>query len=100
VRVRLRQILYLFRDAVAPDEPVTKRQLDAVVLSGGGHTIQDEGTNLAARTRLNFRGSGVTATDDPVAGTTHVDIPGLGAIDGGAAATAYVAGQNADGGGA
>jgi hypothetical protein len=67
---------------------------------GGGHTIQDEGVNLPARARLNFRGAGVTATDDGVAGTTQVDIPGLNAIDGGAAATTYAVGQNTDGGGA
>lgn len=30
---------------------------------GGGHTIEDEGTPLTARTSLNFVGSGVTVTD-------------------------------------
>jgi len=30
---------------------------------GGGHTIEDEGTPLTARTSLNFTGSGVTAAD-------------------------------------
>lgn len=30
---------------------------------GGGHTIEDEGTPLTARTSLNFVGSGVTAAD-------------------------------------
>jgi hypothetical protein len=32
--------------------------------SGGGHTIQDEGTPLTQRTKLNFVGAGVTVTDD------------------------------------
>src|SRR4051794_20876990 len=30
----------------------------------GGHTIQDEGVSLTARTKLNFVGAGVTAVDD------------------------------------
>lgn len=30
---------------------------------GGGHTIEDEGTPLTARTSLNFTGAGVTAAD-------------------------------------
>lgn len=30
---------------------------------GGGHTIEDDGTPLTARTSLNFVGSGVTVTD-------------------------------------
>jgi hypothetical protein len=42
---------------------------------GGGHTIQDEGVDLPARARLDFRGPGATASDD-AAGVTHVDIPG------------------------
>lgn len=32
--------------------------------SGGGHTIEDEGTPLTQRTKLNFVGAGVTVTDD------------------------------------
>lgn len=31
--------------------------------TGGGHTIQDEGTPLTQRTKLNFVGTGVTVTD-------------------------------------
>lgn len=31
---------------------------------GGGHTIEDEGTPLADRSKLNFVGGGITATDD------------------------------------
>jgi hypothetical protein len=31
---------------------------------GGGHTIQDEGLDLTARTKLNFKGAGVTAADN------------------------------------
>lgn len=30
----------------------------------GGHTIQEEGSNLTARTNLNFIGAGITAADD------------------------------------
>jgi len=44
--------------------------------SGGGHTIQEEGSSLTQRTKLNFVGAGVTATDGG-AGTddTIVTIP-------------------------
>ena len=31
---------------------------------GEGHTIQDEGSDLAKRKKLNFTGAGVTVTDD------------------------------------
>lgn len=41
---------------------------------GGGHTIEDEGTPLTARTSLNFVGSGVTAADS--GGKTVVTISG------------------------
>jgi hypothetical protein len=48
---------------------------------GGGNTssyatVQDEGAALPARTKLNFAGAGVTATDDPTNGRTLVTIPG------------------------
>lgn len=42
----------------------------------GGHTIQDEGSNLTARTNLNFTGAGVTVTDDSANDQTDVTIPG------------------------
>jgi hypothetical protein len=81
--MKLTQILRLFRDAVDPDEPVTKRQLDAVS-AGGGHTIQDEGVDLPAQTRLNFQGAGVAVTDDATNGQTDVAIPGdaVSSVDG------------------
>lgn len=46
--------------------------------SGGsaGHTIQDEGIPLTARTNLNFVGAGVTTTDDSGNNATIVTIPG------------------------
>jgi hypothetical protein len=40
----------------------------------GGHTIQDEGAALPARTSLNFTGAGVTATDDSANGRTNVTV--------------------------
>ena len=39
-----------------------------------GHTVQDEGVNLAPRQKLNFTGSGVTAADNPATGATDVSI--------------------------
>lgn len=46
---------------------------------GPPHVLQDEGVDLAARTRLNFAGAGVTATDDAVNDRTVVTVPGGGA---------------------
>jgi hypothetical protein len=43
---------------------------------GAGHTIQDEGAALPARTNLNFKGAGVTATDNGASSSTDVTIPG------------------------
>lgn len=42
--------------------------------TGGGHTIQDEGTPLAQETALNFVGELVEATDDSGNGATVVTI--------------------------
>lgn len=43
--------------------------------TGGGYsTVQDEGVDLTARTKINFTGAGVTATDSGV--VTTVTIPG------------------------
>lgn len=47
--------------------------------SGGtGHIIQDEGSDLTARDRLNFVGAGVSVTDDSGNGATKVTISGGG----------------------
>jgi hypothetical protein len=43
--------------------------------TGGGHTIQDEGTPLTQRDNLNFAGTGVTATDDAGNNATLITIP-------------------------
>lgn len=57
---------------------VTKDAFGAYVVSatatGGGHTIQDEGSNLTQRTKLNFVGAGVTVTDDSGNDATIVTI--------------------------
>lgn len=44
--------------------------------TGTGHTIQDEGSPLTARTNLNFVGAGVAATDDAGNDATIVTING------------------------
>lgn len=44
----------------------------------GGHTIQDEGSGLTARTNLNFVGAGVTCADDAGNDQTDCTIPGGG----------------------
>jgi hypothetical protein len=46
--------------------------------SGDGHVIEDEGTPLTARTKLNFVGAGVTVTDDSGDDASVVTIPGGG----------------------
>lgn len=44
-------------------------------------TIQDEGTSLTPRQKVNYTGTGVTATDDPINNATIVNISGFtGAI--------------------
>lgn len=43
-------------------------------ITGGGHTIEDEGTPLTQRTKLNFVGSGVAVTDDSGDDATVVTI--------------------------
>lgn len=50
---------------------------------GSGHTIEDEGTPLTTRTKLNFVGAGVTVTDDSGDDATVVTISGggSGAVD-------------------
>ena len=45
---------------------------------GSGHTIEDEGVDLAQRGSLNFVGAGVTATDDAGNDRTIVTISGGG----------------------
>jgi len=41
----------------------TKGKWDAQSIAGGGHTIQEEGSSLTQRSKLNFVGTGLTATD-------------------------------------
>lgn len=49
--------------------------------TGGGHTIEDEGTPLTQRDTLNFVGAGVTVTDDAGNDATVVTIPGGGGMN-------------------
>lgn len=67
---------------------------------GGGHTVQDEGSSLAQRTKLNFVGAGVAATDDSANDRTVVTIPGGGGATTGGynieSTTGYTAGAMAD----
>lgn len=48
----------------------------APLIQAPGHTIQDEGSNLAQRPTLNFTGAGVGVTDDSGADSTEVAIQG------------------------
>jgi len=49
---------------------------------GGGHVIEDEGTPLTQRTKLNFVGAGVTVTDDSGDDASVVTISSSGVSDG------------------
>ncbi len=47
---------------------------DVIGGGGGGHTIRDEGGDLASRTGLNFRGGLVAAVDDAVGNESEVRV--------------------------
>lgn len=49
-----------------------------IITSSGGHVIEDEGTPLTQRTKLNFVGAGVTVTDDSGDDASVVTIAGGG----------------------
>ena len=59
----------------------TGKWVNSSVASGSGHTIQDEGTPLTARTNLNFVGAGVAVTDDAGNDATVVTISSGGSGD-------------------
>jgi hypothetical protein len=51
---------------------ITSGQLNASAGAGGYSEIQEEGAALTARTKINFIGTGITATDN--AGNTRTDV--------------------------
>jgi hypothetical protein len=55
-----------------PTQQSVKAYVDA---STGGHVIEDEGTPLTQRTKLNFVGGGVAVTDDSGDDASVVTIP-------------------------
>jgi len=61
-------------DPVLPQQAASKAYVDAGG-GGSGHVIEDEGTPLTARSKLNFVGAGVTATDDAGDDASVVTIP-------------------------
>lgn len=48
----------------------------APTIANPGHTIVDESTALTARSKLSFKGAGVTATDNAAADSSDVTVPG------------------------
>ena len=64
----------------ATDVQAAIEEVAAEAAGGSGHTIQEEGTPLTARTGLNFTGAGVQATDDAGNDRTNVTIGGRHAI--------------------
>lgn len=72
---------FVIRDVVAGtgvtiDKTDPNRPVVSAAGTGGGHTIEDEGTPLTQRDTLNFTGAGVTVTD--AGGKTVVTISGAG----------------------
>lgn len=67
-------------EQVVPSFPIGKindlsNRVTVLEQSGGSaHIIQDEGSSLTARAKLNFIGTGVTATDNAATGATDVTI--------------------------
>lgn len=59
----------------------TEDGLEFGVISGSGHVIEDEGSPLTARSKLNFVGAGVTVIDDAGNDASKVTIPGGGSGD-------------------
>ena len=77
---------------------LTGQNIQADLLGGGsGHTIEDEGVPLTARTGLNFIGAGVTATDNAGTDATDVTIPGGVAVANIGSTAETVGGAVADG---
>jgi len=58
-----------------------KKTDPAIGTGGSGHTIQEEGAPLTARTNLNFSGAAVTAYDDAVNDATVVSIVASGGAE-------------------
>jgi hypothetical protein len=73
-------------------DTVTQRFIPGIGGTGGGHTIEDEGTPLTQRTNLNFVGANVTVTDDAGNDATVVTISGGGS----GTVNTIVAGNNID----
>ena len=63
----------------AADDTPNNRVNVTVAATGSGHTIQDEGVTLTGRSKLNFVGAGVAATDDAANDATIVTVTGGGA---------------------
>jgi hypothetical protein len=67
--------------AVGPAGPAgPEGPVGATGATGQPRQIQDEGTDLTVRPKVNFTGSAVTATDDAANNRTNVVISGSGAV--------------------
>lgn len=72
------------QDSLLAGSNITITQVDKKLViastggGGSGHTIEDEGTPLTTRSKLNFVGAGVTVTDDSGDDATVVTILGGG----------------------
>lgn len=66
-------------------------------VNGGGHTIQDETTDLPRRSKQAFVGAGVTATDDATGDRTVINIDPVGGGGAGLTWQIVTAATNLDG---
>lgn len=67
-------------DGSQPDEVTVT--IAAAESGASGHTIQEEGSSLTARTKLNFVGDTVTATDDSGNDATKITVKSVGTSSG------------------
>lgn len=66
----------------APNDTSKYLRGDGTWATAGGHTIQEEGSNLTSRTNLNFVGAEITATDDAGNDQTDVTVTSLALPEG------------------
>jgi len=80
-RGRFWEVGALNDEIVEESDLVQELQTKVNAVGGTGHTIEDEGTPLSIQPDLNFKGAGVTVTNDSENTATVVTIPGGGNVE-------------------
>jgi hypothetical protein len=73
-------LVYLHDTSTGEEIRATIQTLLAYIAATNGIPVSDEGITLTPRARLNFIGTGVTATDNSAANRTDITIPGSAII--------------------